>query len=885
MTIIFFAVKVMQLFTVGTVLLNMDGTPKLDENTGNQILTYTNDHIMSYARAWTGFYWQERRGNVEHMGGRPNRIDPMQIDMRWRDVFPKIDLEGGYVGDGYQLCTDMPKRSFLTKGAIYRLLGSSTTYELTHNPASAFNFDPTVKMMKLDPSSDLYNALCNPSTVGGNDCRFKSQVKITENLICTGQECDVDSVNLIEVTTGIYFEYVRQACVELTYYQNPTTITWPFRNVEMCGNPKSIVAREACCTSGATDALAVKCEYANERVTLETAEVRCASLGQEVCNYRWVRAGALDAQCGAFWFYYHWHKSDCLLQVKVQENTGYAAVVHKPTAMINENLELLVRSNTISYFPVYWASDNYPDPTNNCGNGLCEAIEGGCLCNTAVTDDVVFSSDPVDVDDVLSQLRVGSPSPDTFDDGHYDSPVTKGDYQVYFRSGTSSYDIDTVFRVEVNSQVKYYKNIVSTVGVVGQSGQTSEFAFRNPPHFVNFASGDERDAHHETEAVLKSYFYHPNMAPKISSYMIQKFGISNPSPRYVETVALAFKNGIYNYSDGAKPVISFGTNTYGDMQSTIAAIILDREARSVVLDYDPSKGSLREPLIKVINFMRAMEYAPLDGFRYKREQYGLDSMTGKIGQMAFDIKDVFSYFRPEYSPTGPIHEASLVAPEAQQYMTPSVVGLVNGLFSLIKYGMAFCFGGFGGFEAWCGLEDEGGRNLAWGEITLTPENINDNESVVNELATLLTAGRLNSQSRDIIKNEIAGIPDADARFRLAQQLVVISPEFHSTNLVQFTGVDRAPPDEVQPSSRPYKAVVYFLAAGGMDSFNLLVPYSGCSRDMYTEYVSVRGEVSIARAQLKPIATGAVPQICSFFGIYPDLPVLQELYNSKDLVSI
>ena len=42
----------MQLFTIGTVLLDMDGTPKLDPDTGKEILSYTNEQIQSFARAW-----------------------------------------------------------------------------------------------------------------------------------------------------------------------------------------------------------------------------------------------------------------------------------------------------------------------------------------------------------------------------------------------------------------------------------------------------------------------------------------------------------------------------------------------------------------------------------------------------------------------------------------------------------------------------------------------------------------------------------------------------------------------------------------------------------------------------------------------------------------
>ena len=39
---------------------------------------------------------------------------------------------------------------------------------------------------------------------------------------------------------------------------------------------------------------------------------------------------------------------------------------------------------------------------------------------------------------------------------------------------------------------------------------------------------------------------------------------------------------------------------YGDMAATVAAILLEPEARSAMLDYDPTFGRLREPLLKVI---------------------------------------------------------------------------------------------------------------------------------------------------------------------------------------------------------------------------------------------------------------------------------------------
>lgn len=121
-----FAREIMQLFSIGLDMLNMDGTSQLDED-GNPIPTYENSDIQSFARAWTGFQRQARRGNVE---ARVHRVEPMNINGRWRDVFPKTDLYGGYIGDGFPLCVDLPPKHFLRRGATYRLLGSKASPEL-----------------------------------------------------------------------------------------------------------------------------------------------------------------------------------------------------------------------------------------------------------------------------------------------------------------------------------------------------------------------------------------------------------------------------------------------------------------------------------------------------------------------------------------------------------------------------------------------------------------------------------------------------------------------------------------------------------------------------------------------------------------------------------
>jgi hypothetical protein len=118
-----YARELMQLFTIGINKLRADGRPVLDDN-GDFKQTYDNSDIQTFARAWTGFYLQNRRGNYEGFRWTTNKIDPLRVNGLWRDPFPKMDLNSDFIGDAYPLCVDFPSKQFLRKGATYRLLGS-----------------------------------------------------------------------------------------------------------------------------------------------------------------------------------------------------------------------------------------------------------------------------------------------------------------------------------------------------------------------------------------------------------------------------------------------------------------------------------------------------------------------------------------------------------------------------------------------------------------------------------------------------------------------------------------------------------------------------------------------------------------------------------------
>ncbi len=157
--------------------------------------------------------------------------------------------------------------------------------------------------------------------------------------------------------------------------------------------------------------------------------------------------------------------------------------------------------------------------------------------------------------------------------------------------------------------------------------------------------------------------------------MIQRLGNSNPSPRLVESVSKAFKSGVY-----VTATHSFGSSRYGDLSATVAAIIMDREFRYVVLDQDMSYGSLREPLLKVIAIMRSMEYIQT----YTKLTVGLYGTIESLGEMAHEIPSVFSFFLTNYASPGAVSNAFLQSPEGM--LAHKIPSMLNGMYSLVKFG-------------------------------------------------------------------------------------------------------------------------------------------------------------------------------------------------------
>ncbi len=165
-------------------------------------------------------------------------------------------------------------------------------------------------------------------------------------------------------------------------------------------------------------------------------------------------------------------------------------------------------------------------------------------------------------------------------------------------------------------------------------------------------------AEQDLAAALGIIFNHPNIAPFVATQLIEKLVTSNPSPAYVQRVAQAFSTGTFN---------SYGSGKRGDMQATIAAILLDPEARrgDVPATVVATDGKLREPVVMIVSLCRA--------FHVKTDGGGLANEGDNMSENIFYAPTVFNFFPP----VNPIPQTTLNGPEFGIFNTNTALGRDN----------------------------------------------------------------------------------------------------------------------------------------------------------------------------------------------------------------
>lgn len=360
----------------------------------------------------------------------------MKIDHSYRDVYPKTNLVGGYIGDHVALCEDLPDKHFLKKGATFRALGSKPIPEMQRDMSDWYK-NPDFKRLQLLPSSPLYAKLCAVDANG--DCTTPATVVLDENLVYDTaaqvfEEYQVDTIRTVALYVGlespIYYEYVRQPCVELTFYNDAKKVmkdqVWPggIMAPSMCGNPKLEVAATMCMDSNGS-AGKIKCTYQGERQKYSSSEAVCASEGQvlgQPGTLKEPRAG--DCAIGIRNILFRmWTNAWCKTQVKIDLGTGYIAIVNEVEGDTSVNataeVETIVSPDTVNFFKSYWEGGIHPASLSDCmGISSCRVHDDYCICDTDISVSQVFgaANEVASIDQLMSSLPMGAADPSSYDD-------------------------------------------------------------------------------------------------------------------------------------------------------------------------------------------------------------------------------------------------------------------------------------------------------------------------------------------------------------------------------------------------------------------------------------------------------------------------------------
>lgn len=185
----------------------------------------------------------------------------------------------------------------------------------------------------------------------------------------------------------------------------------------------------------------------------------------------------------------------------------------------------------------------------------------------------------------------------------------------------------------------------------------------------------------DLKIMLDTLFNHPNTGPFICKQLIQRLVTSNPSPGYIYRVAKIFAND--------------GTGTRGNLGAVIRTILTDYEARSPAVIGNVGYGKLKEPIIRIVGFFRALKVTAANG-RFLDSWFG-DPQSGDgwtpnafppmhspgptTGQATMSAPTVFNFFSPDFSPPGALAAAGLVTPELE--ITDGVTAINVPNFMLI----------------------------------------------------------------------------------------------------------------------------------------------------------------------------------------------------------
>ncbi len=244
-------------------------------------------------------------------------------------------------------------------------------------------------------------------------------------------------------------------------------------------------------------------------------------------------------------------------------------------------------------------------------------------------------------------------------------------------------------------------------------------------------------AEQDLAGALSNIFNNTNVGPFVCKQLIQHLVTSTPSPAYVARISAVFANN--------------GSGVRGDMQAVIRAILEDQEARAGDTDPTFDGGHLREPMLWITNYLRAVGFTNTDA---NGSYFSLSNYSNNLNERPYRSGSVFNFFPPSYI----IPTTTLSAPEFDLENTASAILRLSLADSLVNNKIT-------------SFTLNNGINSTLGQIAaVSPANM------VDALGTLFMHGQMPTNMRTEILSAINGLGTAQ-QVRVATYLVITSSQY------------------------------------------------------------------------------------------------------------
>ena len=244
-------------------------------------------------------------------------------------------------------------------------------------------------------------------------------------------------------------------------------------------------------------------------------------------------------------------------------------------------------------------------------------------------------------------------------------------------------------------------------------------------------------AEEDLQGALTNIFDHPNVGPFVCKQLIQHLVTSTPSPAYVARISAVFANN--------------GNGVRGDMQAVIRAILEDTEARAGDTNPTFDGGHLREPMLWMTNFLRAVGFTNTDA---NGSYFSLSNYSNNLNERPYRSGAVFNFFPPSYVIPG----TTLNAPEFDLENTATAILRLSLADSLVNNKIT-------------SFNIDLSATSALGQLAAASPG-----QMVDMLGTIFMHGQMPTDMRTEILSAISGLGTAQ-QVRVATYLVITSSQY------------------------------------------------------------------------------------------------------------